>query len=69
MKSRLRIPREDWPEVTEQPHFILDLHAAGYTYACDDLYFDGLAGLAPELEGLEHRVQFLSIRQTKVRYL
>ena len=53
MKNTLHIKSEYWPDVTETPHFIVNLHYERLVYGCDDIYFDNLSGIVPELLELE----------------
>jgi len=53
MKNTLHIKSEYWPDVTEIPHFIVDLHYERLVYRCDDIYFDNLGGIVPKLLELE----------------
>ena len=53
MKNTLRIRSEHWPDVTETPHYIVELHYEGSAYECDDIYFDNLSDMARQLLALE----------------
>ena len=52
MKNSLRIKREQWPDVTDTPHFIVTLNYQGYAYSCDDIYFDDLHNTILKLQTL-----------------
>ena len=53
MKNTLRIKCKYEPDVTETPHFVVGLHYERLVYECDDIYFDNLSGIVPELRELE----------------
>ena len=49
----LNIKREYWPEVTNAPHFIVELRYEGCNINYDDIYFDNLNNIINKLEALE----------------
>lgn len=53
MKNCLRIKSEKWPEVTEVPHYIVELNYEGYSFVYDDIYFDDVNNLILKLQALE----------------
>ncbi len=53
MKNKLNIKREYWPEVTSTPHFIVEIMYEGCNIIYDDIYFDNLDQIVPDLEVLE----------------
>jgi hypothetical protein len=55
MENRLRIKRETWPEVTEIPHFVVELIYEDHSYMCDDIYFGDLNDLILQLKALKKK--------------
>ena len=53
MKNRLSIKREYWPEVTDTPHFVVNLIYEGCNVSYDDIYFDDINEAIALLESLE----------------
>ncbi|HNP62327.1 MAG TPA: hypothetical protein PKH39_00250 [Woeseiaceae bacterium] len=53
MKNTLQIRSEHWPDVTATPHFAVVLNYEGLTYECNDIYFDNLSDIVPELQEQE----------------
>jgi len=53
MKNKLNIKREYWPEVTSIPHFVVEIMYEGCNIIYDDIYFDDLDKIVPNLELLE----------------
>jgi hypothetical protein len=54
MNNQLKIEKEYWPDVTNEPHFIVNLTYEGCTLTFDDIYFDKCDDLLHRLEQLEH---------------
>jgi len=48
--NRLHIASERWTDVTEVPHYVVNLHYEGCVLTHDDIYFDDLAGQLKLLE-------------------
>ena len=53
MRNYLHIKRELWPEVTDRPHFYIELNYQGIDYSCEDIYFDDLPDTILKLQTLE----------------
>ena len=63
MHNSLRITREYWPEVTDAPHFVVNLKYEGCNIVFDDIYFDKLDECIVQLEALyEERKGSVEIR-------
>ena len=52
MRNSLKISREFWPEVTDEPHFIVRLNYAGCRIEYDDIYFQALDETLVDLEAM-----------------
>jgi hypothetical protein len=53
MKNRLHIKYEKWPEVTETPHYIVEIKYEGLSYVHSDIYFDDVNEIISKLKSLE----------------
>lgn len=53
MDNSLRINSETWPDVTENPHYIVDIYYNGFSCVHDDIYFDNTDNLISKLNSLE----------------
>lgn len=53
MTNKLSIRREYWPEVTDTPHFIVNLIYEGCNITHDDIYFNDINELIILMEALE----------------
>ena len=53
MKNSLSIKSENWPEVTEKPHYIVEAIYEGFSYVHSDIYFDDVNKIITELKSLE----------------
>ncbi|WP_339134774.1 MAG: hypothetical protein WGN25_16250 [Candidatus Electrothrix sp. GW3-4] len=53
MKNTLKIKREYWPEITNEPHFIVELIYEGCNISYDDIYFSDLNNIIDKLDTLE----------------
>lgn len=51
--SSLSIRRAFYEDVTEVPHFPIEISFAGHQVSFEDIYFDGLAELPAKLQALE----------------
>ena len=57
MHHHLNIRPELWPEITDQPHFVIDLEYAGCTLHFDDIYFDNIEETCARLRQLARERQ------------
>ena len=53
MSNSISISREYWPEVTDEPHFIISIDYEGCCIKFDDIYFKGLDDVITRLEALK----------------
>jgi hypothetical protein len=53
MKNSLRIKSSKWPEVTDKPHYTVEINYEGHSYSFDDIYFDDLKNILFNLKILE----------------
>jgi hypothetical protein len=53
MKNSLRIKSEKWPEVTNIPHYIVEINYEGFSYVHSDIYFDNRESIVSKLNDLE----------------
>jgi hypothetical protein len=54
MKNSLCIKYEKWPEVTETPHYIVEIKYEGLSYFHSDIYFDDVNKIISKLKSLEN---------------